>query len=287
MNILNNEGSINPVMLKKQLAIKYLSQGSLTPDNINIIDINNRSALDKAYEKIDMWHKEIDASKTIVIDKINQNQYIDVYMPISLPFKSVWVEWLRGELTITDDSGREVFVEGCLAISDNLKIHTVVILRGHNTFTGSDDFFIFTNTMSADQQGRQDESIDPATTASRLLRILLAHINKSHHGEVQVNQKFKTRSNGKNTRHEIKKIIYCSESKTKTEPLFNREVDWSHRWLVRGHWRKCSTIGKDQFGNYGINAFTWVKPHEKGPEHLQPVFDKTRVFKGAIHVQKR
>jgi hypothetical protein len=56
-------------------------------------------------------------------------------------------------------------------------------------------------------------------------------------------------------------------------------VDWKHRWAVRGHWRKVQTIGKDRKGVYGVNGFTWVVPHTKGPEDM-PFVNKTRVVIG-------
>lgn len=50
-------------------------------------------------------------------------------------------------------------------------------------------------------------------------------------------------------------------------PLFAREIDWTHRWWVRGHWRRLEGgIGKDRFGNYSVSGFTWVTEHIKGPD---------------------
>lgn len=56
-----------------------------------------------------------------------------------------------------------------------------------------------------------------------------------------------------------------------------RNIDWSHRWEVRGHWRKCATIGKDREGKYGVKGFTWVSSHERGPEDA-PLIKKTRII---------
>ena len=46
----------------------------------------------------------------------------------------------------------------------------------------------------------------------------------------------------------------------------HREIEWSHRWSVRGHWRDHGGIGKDRDDNYCIEGKTWVKSHAKGPE---------------------
>lgn len=54
------------------------------------------------------------------------------------------------------------------------------------------------------------------------------------------------------------------------------KVDWSHRWEVRGHWRKVDMIGKDRSGVYCVQGFTWVTPFVKGPED-QPLIQKMRI----------
>lgn len=61
-----------------------------------------------------------------------------------------------------------------------------------------------------------------------------------------------------------------------TEEHTIRSVDWSHRWEVRGHWRKIEGLGKNREGHYEVKNFTWVKSHTKGPE-ASPLIKKTRV----------
>jgi hypothetical protein len=60
-----------------------------------------------------------------------------------------------------------------------------------------------------------------------------------------------------------------------------REVDWSHRWDVMGHWRKIAGIGKDRSGHYSMKGYTWVVPHVKGPEGKPCVAKARVVFAGA------
>lgn len=60
-----------------------------------------------------------------------------------------------------------------------------------------------------------------------------------------------------------------------------RHIDFSHRFNVRGHWRKIqSALGKDRSGDYTVHGFTWVVDYEKGPEHL-PLIKKTRLVEEA------
>lgn len=55
-----------------------------------------------------------------------------------------------------------------------------------------------------------------------------------------------------------------------------RSVDWSHRWMVRGHWVSLpGKIGKDRAGDYCVQDWTWRSEHEKGPENA-PLINKTR-----------
>lgn len=86
---------------------------------------------------------------------------------------------------------------------------------------------------------------------------------------------------GKNKRTErFRQIIHVSPKKYTGGPSgeTGRHIDWSHRFEVRGHWRKFDGIGKDRRGQPVDNGHTWVRPHQKGPEHL-PLIKKTRVVK--------
>ncbi|MGH1348736.1 MAG: hypothetical protein ACRBN8_44785 [Nannocystales bacterium] len=51
------------------------------------------------------------------------------------------------------------------------------------------------------------------------------------------------------------------------------KVDWTHKWQVRGHWRKVDGIGKDRSGSYQVKGATWVNPHQKGKG---PLVEKIR-----------
>jgi hypothetical protein len=87
-------------------------------------------------------------------------------------------------------------------------------------------------------------------------------------GSERVNIQFKLGSGAKKQGHRIRQIVrVCAGSRSKVAPLQGlHEIDWSHRWGVRGHWRKLNGIGKNREGRYCINGFTWVTDHVKGPE---------------------
>jgi hypothetical protein len=49
-------------------------------------------------------------------------------------------------------------------------------------------------------------------------------------------------------------------------------VEWSHRWMVRGHWRR------QFFPSRQTNAPVWIHPHVKGPDDKPFVEPKPTVF---------
>jgi hypothetical protein len=83
--------------------------------------------------------------------------------------------------------------------------------------------------------------------------------------------------NGDNKRtHRIRRIVYVMPKK-EAAVCGERDVDWSHRWFVRGHWRTVNGVGKDRAGDYCVSGYTWVSEYLKGPEGLPVVANKTRV----------
>jgi hypothetical protein len=50
-----------------------------------------------------------------------------------------------------------------------------------------------------------------------------------------------------------------------------RSVEWSHRWIVNGHWRN------QYLPSSGLHRQQWIDPHVKGPEDL-PLVVKPTVF---------
>lgn len=54
------------------------------------------------------------------------------------------------------------------------------------------------------------------------------------------------------------------------------KIDWSHRFEVRGHWRKHEGVGKDRNGQRNVEGYTWVSDHIRGPDD-KPLIRKTRI----------
>ena len=92
-------------------------------------------------------------------------------------------------------------------------------------------------------------------------------------------RKFKVGS-GKSRRFvTIKNVIHIYPKKERNPVIraaYGGPIDFSHRFEVRGHWRRIDGIGKNRGGEYSVQGFTWVVPHERGPKD-KPLVRKTRV----------
>jgi hypothetical protein len=99
-------------------------------------------------------------------------------------------------------------------------------------------------------------------------------------GTVVSRNSVKIRKSSVKLRHRIGQVIYISPQNRQDEAKVSlgKEVEWSHRWRVRGHWRHLpDRIGRDREG-MPIKDYTWVQDHVKGPEN-QPIIEKVRVVK--------
>lgn len=105
----------------------------------------------------------------------------------------------------------------------------------------------------------------------------LTNLEGFQSGTARTNIRAKVKSNGQTYFHKIKHVVYLGLKKeyNRVASVQGESVDWSHRWEVRGHWRKVRGIGKDREGNYTVKGFAWVVPHIKGPDAL-PVIKKVR-----------
>lgn len=96
-------------------------------------------------------------------------------------------------------------------------------------------------------------------------------------GTEEVREKVKIGTGSGKIFHPIRRIIRVvpHAMKGRVTPAFSREIDWSHRWAVRGHWRRHEGLGKNRAGEYCVEGFTWVTEHIRGPEDA-PLIEKVR-----------
>jgi hypothetical protein len=130
--------------------------------------------------------------------------------------------------------------------------------------------------------GGSSSSLGPEGKLYRAAQYLFTSMRKtsSEAGTVRVDARAKVGTGPNRRLMKVKDLVIVAPKKMKND-LANhigtqKEIDWSHRWDVMGHWRKIAGIGKDRNGSYTIKGYTWVIPHTKGPEE-KPLIRKTRV----------
>lgn len=72
---------------------------------------------------------------------------------------------------------------------------------------------------------------------------------------------------------QFRKRKYVNERGEETEE--SKKIDWSHRWIVGGHWRWQPY--KDPASGGEIKKRIWISPYVKGPED-KPLVAKSKVF---------
>lgn len=141
------------------------------------------------------------------------------------------------------------------------------------------EFKFYTLMSFTDQGGKPVYWVTFTQVPGRLAELYVQSISTSVVGHESVKERIKVGRGADRRTHTIRKIIRIvpKAEVSHARPIASREIDWSHRWLVRGHWRRRPGLGKDRAGTYCINGFTWVIEHERGPEDAPLISDKVRV----------
>jgi len=107
---------------------------------------------------------------------------------------------------------------------------------------------------------------------------MLKRLEDERDGIEKVREKIKIGVGDNKRFHTIRRIIHINpKSEIKEYENSGRKIDYSHRFSVRGHWRKLpGGLGKDREDNYCVADWTWVRSSIKGPED-KPLIRKTRV----------
>ena len=118
-------------------------------------------------------------------------------------------------------------------------------------------------------------------TAIHVLSLFLKTLHSYSIGTQDIKHKVKLGKQAANRFHTIRKIVHVVPKEKKEVYISQgKAIDWTHRWLVRGHWRdlpNSQSLGKDREGNYTQVGKCWVTEYEKGPEDL-PLIQKVRVL---------
>jgi hypothetical protein len=132
--------------------------------------------------------------------------------------------------------------------------------------------------------GRKNFNVAMSQATTPIMDELLKRLNSQKQAvgtEITRSNAIKLNTDGVKQSFRIRKIVHVVPKKQteEYETTANRQIDWSHRWWVRGHWRSIKMgLGKNRNGDYCIANYTWVSEHEKGPEEA-PLISKTRLVK--------
>jgi len=193
---------------------------------------------------------------------------------LDLPFKSCFFEMLGAPITEINEQGAVATIDGILIHEMSPKTYNMMLLMCEvpvlSPRSAPRRYTIY--AMDSRNMGKLSVHI------VGIVRNLLEQLTHQETGVINPRHSVKMKVNGQKLTHRINKIVYVSPKSQRhvAQAHASKEIDWSHRFEVRGHWRKVDTIGKDREGLYCVEGFTWVKEHVRGPEHL-PVIKKTRV----------
>lgn len=215
--------------------------------------------------------------------------------PLPLPFNVCWFEGLDAFLArgVVGTPGTpemsELCIAGMLALNGPVAVHMMSLVTVMRTGQPPDLKIVasaipYDSTALSSPMLQQAKGVDfVGQMAYRFLRRFLdfQRANCSQ-ASVKINHKFKT---GVGDGRKLVRIrdsvdVILKGDRKKYEARVGKAIDWSHRWEVMGHWRKHDGTGKDQFGNYCIEGFTWVSPHEKGPDGKELVVKSRNVIGG-------
>jgi len=125
----------------------------------------------------------------------------------------------------------------------------------------------------------KEGSGETQTSINSLTHTIFKRLAKETTGIEPVSIKFKLGTGKGKYFYKLKKIIHVAPTKeqSKTNSFGTREIDWKHRWTVRGTWREIKGMGKNREGvKKVVKGYTWVIPHIKGPKEA-PIIKKQRI----------
>jgi hypothetical protein len=107
----------------------------------------------------------------------------------------------------------------------------------------------------------------PVQTMFRLMQQTITTRSTAHAGG-----QFRRRWEREKLEPKAVTVVRLRRPKAPTAEGQGREVEWTHRWLVRGHWRNA------WYASINAHRQVWVGAHTKGPEGKPLVITNRRVF---------
>jgi hypothetical protein len=192
-----------------------------------------------------------------------------------MPFKTCSFESISEPLMILSPTKEGTITETieCLLVTENNGFLVIIALLGI-----SKKVSLFDSKRIIAPRFR-DIYIHLESCVYDTLKILLKQIEGMEYAEGIMTSKKKIKYKEKTSR-KIGDVIYISEKNESKRSESVKGIEFSHRFLRRGHWRKLknTTLGKDREGNRNQVGRTWVNHYEVGDKSLKLV-KKIRVIK--------
>jgi len=210
------------------------------------------------------YHKEYSTEKLDLLMLGDKNNYVPIL--IASPFK-IWSAEMAGNNFIS------IKKPGTAPVSDVVGLSIICFMAVEQSpkqllyFMYSE---ITLDTLEKIKQVTATNSLDGI--AKELVDRMYEEKTGVEPGIIKVN----VGSGKTKKRFKINRVIHVRPKKVlNTRSDSGVEIDWSHRWKVRAHWRFIGQgkIGKDREGNYTQTDFTWIEEYIKGPES-KPLIDK-------------
>lgn len=185
--------------------------------------------------------------------------------PIDLPFQRCFFEMLGETITSVQEKNEIINVYGLWVNEISPRNYEVYGMIG----------FLPTEASIVLAEGPLKEHF------LKIIKHLIGRIGREEVGFSNPRKAMKMKIGGIKVKHRINQVVFVSPKKSisSASEALGKAVNWSHRWLVRGHWREIGyRIGKDREGR-PILGHTWVASYTKGPDNA-PIIEKARIVKG-------
>jgi len=233
---------------------------------------------DKAIEEANIFVFDILCSHNVFMGKPNPVSMS--LSPIDMPFKICSFEAINEHLigfSTKRDSELTECIECMLVAEDNGHL-IIFTLMGSGYVSLFDKDRILTTRVESCIETREAYDVAQSCVYDSLSS-LLRQIENMEFSEGIKTSKKKIKYKEKTSR-KIGDVIYITSKKESNRSESVKGIEFSHRFLRRGHWRKLdiSSIGKDRDGTRNQRGRTWVNNYEVGDKSL-PIRKKIRVIK--------
>lgn len=193
--------------------------------------------------------------------KDENGETIDV--PFDAPFKVFSIEMLDGLVTVPEH-GADM----------PTSVHCIVVVEYEPR-----DYVYYTHLTTV-LNGETLNVVLKTDELDGLAVKFIERMNREKCGTEKIRERVKIGVGKSKRTVTFRKIVHVRPKKIfdskDLESFSGRQIEWTHRWWRRGHWRKIDGLGKDRAGIYRVAGQTWVTEHTAGGQDA-PLISKVRV----------